>query len=114
MTEKAPTDIDRQAIQRRYSEGRPADWQDVNDVLAALDEARAERDDERRWRAETFEKLVIEGRVKNQAMDRAEAAEARIAAALDLCDWTQHPDIPVAPYAFVDMVRAALTGDQDG
>lgn len=45
---------------------------------------------------------------------RAEAAEARIAAALDLCDRTQHPDIPVAPYAFVDMVRAALTGDQDG
>jgi hypothetical protein len=28
-----------------------------------------------------------------------------------LCDWTQHPDIPVAPYHFVDMVRAAARGE---
>jgi hypothetical protein len=51
----------------------------VLDLCTALDTARAERDDERRWRVETYEKLVIEGRVKNQAIDRAEASGARIA-----------------------------------
>jgi hypothetical protein len=34
--------------------------------------------------------------------------DAALRAVLDLCDWTQHPDIPVAPYDFVDMVRRAI------
>lgn len=111
MTEQPDTAAIRAILERENVEHSPV-WDIVWEVIDALDAARAERDQADAHSTYMDELMTTHHLELREATNHAKAAEARIAAALALCDLAEEKR-QLRGWASTERVRRALTGDTE-